>query len=249
MTGTPPEPSRGAGDTNRPATGCDALAVFTKIPVPGRVKTRLARVIGAESAAQLASAFLQDTWVLASSFDGLAPLLVLDGAAEDLQVSPGTALWLQGTGDLGQRLERTFERGLRAFSRLIIIGTDSPGLPREFIQQARSALERHDAVLGPSDDGGYYLIGVRRYVPDMLSDLPWSSPDTFAATNQRLSDLGFSVAHLPAWYDVDVVTDLERLRRDVDANRIAAPATKQVLQRISERELATIAAPSPDGIP
>ena len=217
----------------------EGLVVFAKRPAPGLVKTRLASAIGATAATRLADAFLRDTWNLASSFDDLSRILVLDGPANDLELSSVDALWQQGPGDLGQRLERSFEKGLQHFRALVVIGTDSPGLPREFIEQARQALETHDAVLGPSADGGYYLIGLSRQVPGMLCNLPWSVHQTFDATHRRLQQLGFRVHRLPEWYDVDRAADLDRLQRDLDCARIVAPATQRVLIELSQGNTAS----------
>lgn len=109
----------------------------------------------------------------------------------------------QGPGDLGVRLERAMRNALGLSGAVIAIGTDSPGLPVALLESARRALESADAVLGPSEDGGFYLIGLRRAPEGVLCDLPWSSSETFERTRDRLLQLGLSVEVLPAWFDVD----------------------------------------------
>jgi glycosyltransferase A (GT-A) superfamily protein (DUF2064 family) len=94
---------------------------------------------------------------------------------------------------------------------VLIVGDDSPTLPLAYIQQGLAALERADAVLGPSEDGGYYAIGCHEPYPQMFAGVPWSSGDTLVRTEANLLALGLSVHRLPPWYDVDTADDLRRL--------------------------------------
>lgn len=129
------------------------VCVFAKPPVPGRVKTRLGAEVGEELAADLARAFLCDTWAAVRALPWVRPVLAT--------TEPGTAAalhldaeeWLQGPGDLGERLERVLGRAIaEARAPAIAIGADTPGLPAMLIDGARDALARADAVLGPSED-------------------------------------------------------------------------------------------------
>jgi hypothetical protein len=115
----------------------------------------------------------------------------------------------------------------------IVVGSDVPGLSAERLAAARDALAVGDAVLGPSRDGGYDLIGLRRCPPDLLDGLPWSSAATLARTEQRLVERGFHVERLPETFDVDRVEDLEPLRRALAAGEIAAPATARALAALA----------------
>src|SRR5690606_33803801 len=108
-------------------------------------------------------------------------------------------LQCQGPGDLGQRLECTLGTVLQAEPWALAIGTDSPDLPRDLLGAAIEALVRHDAVFSPAADGGFVLLGLRRCPPGLLEGLPWSAPETFACTRQRLQDRGLSVRTLRGW--------------------------------------------------
>lgn len=207
--------------------------VFAKQPHPGQVKTRLAPVLGEAGAAELARAFLRDTWRRMRSLSHAPPILVFAGAdsntARKILEDPTAEVWQQGEGDLGARLERALAAGLERAPLALAVGTDSPGLPLAYLEQACAS--HADAVLGPSADGGYYLLGLRRCPSELLMGLPWSSPDTLSATRQRLESRGFSIARAPTWWDVDEPADLERLLRAL-AGGLEAPATLSCLRQL-----------------
>src|SRR5690606_9228558 len=121
-------------------------------------------------------------------------------------------------------------RALQEAPAAIALGADVPGLPRARLEQARRALARHDAVLGPAADGGYVLLGLRACEPGLLAGLPWSTPSTLRATRARLRDRGLSLAELPPSFDVDEAEDLERLRRALRAGVMHAPRTAALLE-------------------
>ncbi|MBI5440963.1 MAG: TIGR04283 family arsenosugar biosynthesis glycosyltransferase [Deltaproteobacteria bacterium] len=135
----------------------------------------------------------------------------------------------QGSGDLGERLMRAMSDALGTSRAVIAIGADSPGLPTEYLEAARLALESSDAVLGPAKDGGFYLIGLRRAPGNLLDGLPWSSAETFERTWNRLLERGLSVHVLPDWFDVDHSEDLVGLRRRLVRGDIDAPSTARAL--------------------
>jgi len=211
------------------------LCVFAKPPRPGEVKTRLAEEIGSESAATLARAFFLDVWSVATSCPWSRAVLATTDveAAEWAGVAP---IWPQGGGDLGDRLERMLQRALRSVPFAVAIGTDSPGLPRRLLEDARRALTTVDAVIGPCDDGGFYLLGMRRCPPGLLADLPWSAADTFARTFARLREHGLTVVVLPPWFDVDTASDLPRLRALLSRGDIEAPETERALRSTALRK-------------
>jgi rSAM/selenodomain-associated transferase 1 len=230
--------------------GSGLLLVMAKVPKAGQVKTRLARTVGDGAALRLAEAFLADTWQTARRVPNATAVLVLSGAggpqpsgaqppdqggvAAALAAAPGT-VWDQGEGDLGQRLERALCRALATHGWAMAIGTDSPDLPEVWLSDAAETLERHasasepHAVLGPTVDGGYFLIGLTACPPGLLEHLPWSREVTFEATRNRLTSFGFHVTLLPEWYDVDEATDLKRLEASLLADPERAPRTRAVL--------------------
>ncbi|MBW1880006.1 MAG: TIGR04283 family arsenosugar biosynthesis glycosyltransferase [Deltaproteobacteria bacterium] len=206
------------------------ICVFAKPPVPGGVKTRLAPAMGQDGAAALARAFLADTWATVTGVPWATP--VIASTTEDpeaLGVDGDTEVWLQGEGDLGARMERVISRALRSGPWAIAIGADSPGLPQTQLDAARDALQEADAVLGPTPDGGYYLLGLRRCPPGLLGELPWSQSNTLVATRRRLEERGLTVRMLPPFFDVDEPRDLRRLRAFLDQFPDAAPHTRRVL--------------------
>lgn len=215
--------------------GRGMLLVMAKAPEPGRVKTRLAALLGTDGAAALAEALLVDTWRQFAPLPNLDTVLVLSGGPELPPLEPTPKLWSQGDGDLGARMERAFQQALAEAPWAIAIGTDAPGLPVDRVTSAASLLrasDRRTAILGPSEDGGYYLLGVNDCPDGLLSGLPWSSSTTFKETYERLKKRGFSTHELPAWFDVDEPHDVERLRRDLEHGRVRSPATQQALARL-----------------
>lgn len=210
------------------------LCVFAKPPRPGEVKTRLVSEVGAEGAARLARAFFHDTWTSVSALPWAnAVLATSDVTAREWTLGPKAPIWPQGTGDLGERLERVLGRALEESPFAIAIGTDTPGLPQLLLDHARDALRGAEAVLGPCEDGGFYLIGLRRCPAGLFSDLPWSAPDTFVRTRSRLRERGLSTKVLPPWFDVDRPSDLRCLRACLALGEIVAPETTRVLEELS----------------
>jgi uncharacterized protein len=209
------------------------ICVFVKPPVAGKVKTRLIPIVGADGAAALAEAFFLDTWNGVESLSWALPVVATTDAI-DPNIIPRTEtqVWLQGGGDLDARIERILQRALRETPFAIALGADSPGIPRQFLDRAHEALQSADAVLGPCEDGGFYLLGVRQCPPGMLSGIPWSDSTTFTSTLDRLKELGLKSTILDPWYDIDRPEDLDRLRSEVARDAIAAPNTARVLARL-----------------
>ena len=203
------------------------VVVLAKAPVAGEVKTRLASPARASA---LARAFLVDTFAALRSSSWADPVLAttaaLDPALEDQLQAP---IWMQGDGDLGARIERVLRRALASAPRAIAMGADTPGLPAAALDRAHEALRTADAAIGPTEDGGFYLLALRRCPEGLLAGLPWSQSDTFAATLARLRERGLSTVVLDAWFDVDRPADLERLRGLLAAGVVSAPATRRVL--------------------
>jgi len=212
------------------------LCVFAKPPDSGIVKTRLAETLGQQSASRLAAAFLLDTWRAASRLEWARPILATTQRSpfeRQLANLAESEVWLQGAGDLGQRLERILRRALRHAPMALAIGSDTPGLPAGMLDRACDALNSSEAVLGPCEDGGFYVIGLRRCPAGLLRDLPWSSSDTFHRTFRQLSRFGLRPAVLPSWFDIDRAPDLERLGQLLRRGETAAPETARALAELS----------------
>lgn len=191
----------------------DVLGVFVKAPAPGRVKTRLAAEVGVDSAAEIYRRL------------GRRVVATCAGSGHDTVVwfAPAEArravrAWLRGlrvaafeaqvAGGLGARLaaafQRHFDEGAR---RVIVIGSDCPGVDAGLVSRALAALDEHDLVLGPAHDGGYYLIGLRAPVRQLFRSIAWSTKAVLGQTFARARQLGLSAVLLPRLRDVDTASD------------------------------------------
>jgi rSAM/selenodomain-associated transferase 1 len=193
--------------------------MFAKLWQSGQVKTRLARDIGPAAAAATYRAFVQ---TLVARFAGITSRQLLcyspPTAAEAFARMPlgDWELAPQASGDLGQRMQHYFQAALDGgYERTLLIGSDSPDLPVKYVAEALEALQTHGVVLGPTEDGGYCLVGCRvgaaRAVPPIFGGIAWSTPDVLSQTLARLAAAGLTPHLLPPWYDVDEVADLRRL--------------------------------------
>ena len=217
------------------------FGVFCKHPQPGAVKTRLAEGIGAQVAVQLSAAFLDD---LALQFRSEGERRVLGYSPANSAAYFGSfqrigfELWPQPDGDLGGRMAAFFAETLQdEADRTVLIGSDSPTIPREYVTQAFDLLQDFDCVLGPAMDGGYYLIGLKQSAPELFRGITWSGASVLAQTVQRISELGLSLALLPPWYDVDDLTDLNMLVGHIRAMTRSGqthpcPVTAEVLSKL-----------------
>jgi hypothetical protein len=208
MVGAPPSPPEGRL----------ALAVMARAPSDPRGKTRLLAALGSEAGIELRRAILLDTLDVARRVVG-ADLVVVFAPAnardELAEITGGAPRLLPQRGDgLGERLECAFVDLLAlGFAGVTIIGSDVPTLPVAHVQGAvRAMLDRDDPlVLGPADDGGYYLIGLRHNHPELFRDMPWSTDRVLGRTLDAASKTALSVTLVPSWYDVDSLDDLRRV--------------------------------------
>jgi rSAM/selenodomain-associated transferase 1 len=207
------------------------LCIFAKPPQPDLVKTRLIPAFGAERAAELAEAFLQDTVATVRTLPWAECIIAATERFERSYFQP-EEVWLQSEGDLGARLEKILRLALKRRAAVLAIGADSPGLPVAFLEDARKALRESDTVLGPSADGGFYLIGLKACPVGVLDGVRWSHSSTLAETAARLEEYGLKTARIGEWFDVDTPADLERLRRHLAENPSAAPKTAALLRRV-----------------
>jgi len=183
------------------------IVIFAKAPVPGKVKTRLVPALGAEGAAALAREMLERT-VEEALATGLAVELCGEpDAAEWHEARPGLALTAQGQGDLGERLAEAAGRALGG-GAVLLVGADCPELGEGRLRAAAQALEDHDAVLHPAMDGGYVLLGLRRFDPSLFEGIAWSTAAVAAQTVARIEALGWSLHMGETLRDVDEPGDL-----------------------------------------
>lgn len=186
-----------------------ALIVFAKSP-SGDVKTRLSKALDPEARVDLYTRLLENTLAKLRGLPRTETFVYFTpaGAGEDFKRF-GLPLRPQSTGDLGRRmhsaLAEVFEEG---FSRAALVGTDIPEISAGVIAEAFELLEYSDLVLGPAEDGGYYLVALKEPREELFSGIPWSSPDTLRASLDRAVSLGLSVGFTGMLRDLDTPEDL-----------------------------------------
>ncbi len=220
-------------DHGRPT---DALVVFAKAPVPGEVKTRLARSLGDAAAARLAEAFLLDILDRAASQGDRTLVVAFSPPAGEpwFRAHAGAGhLAAQPAAGFGARVAAALDEARRlGAERTVIVGMDSPHLGPDRWDAAFAALDEHDVCLGPCEDGGYYLIGTRAPQPGLFEGIPWGGPGVLRATRDRATSLGLSMAELEEDFDVDEVEDLRRLAARLERDPSACPRTREALRSV-----------------
>jgi hypothetical protein len=224
-------PTRDSADS--PSSDPTALLLFAKLPVPGRVKTRLARAIGSHAAAALAEAFLRDAADRWGGTPGCAPIVAADAPEDPFWAAVFPPPWrieAQGEGDLGSRLSRAFAREFTRYRRVAALGADHPALPEA---DAHDFLRAENAVW-PARDGGYAAISLSRAAAGRLAsngapaaflfeEIAWSTPHVLAQTLARAESRGVAFARLPETGDVDEPADLGLLARELAARSPSSP--------------------------
>ena len=215
------------------------LLLFTKPAREGRVKTRLIGDLTAAEAASLHAAFLDDLLERLREGDFELRLAWALDSSDDLPAGPVPGIRQEGD-DLGERLYRALSGAAREVSSVMALGSDHPTLPLERIHQAFEALERGArVVLGPAEDGGYYLVALRSDAVSrrLFQDIPWSTAGVLPATLERCRELGISPELLPVAADVDTPEDLRRLASRMVSEDLGCPRTRELLrlwQRLPE---------------
>ncbi len=194
------------------------LIIFTRYPKPGKTKTRLIPFLGEKGAADLHRQMVENTLIIAKKLQQVELLSIeirfTGGNLEVMQNWLGSDLIYdeQCLGDLGDRMKNAFKIGFnQGKKQIIIIGTDCPFLTVDILSQGFNALQKHSIVLGPAKDGGYYLIGLNRYIPDLFENIPWGTSKVLPKTIDCCETLHLSVSQLPELSDIDRPEDLHCL--------------------------------------
>ncbi len=223
-----------------------AIVIMAKTPVPGNVKTRLCPPLTPEESASLYAALLEDTVHKVDRIQNVEKFIALD--SDPLLFDgvmrigalplPGTYTVIdQGKGDLGERINRILEILFKSFDRVLVVGADSPTMPYEVLELAIDGLSDHDVVIGPSQDGGYYLLGLRGHFERLFDHIEWSTDVVLQQTLGRIRTGNLTVKQLLTWYDIDTTADLLRLANELRENRSDAPATSTALNVINKLSL------------
>lgn len=190
----------------------DALGILFRVPERGKVKTRLAATLGDDEAVRIYREMLKAVSINASRIPGIdlhgfydGNERLIDDSLTFLELHP------QKDGTLGQRMHGALSELLfMGYCKASLIGSDSPDLPKEYIELGFSMLDEHDLVLGPALDGGYYLIGMRRPEQAIFDDMNWGGRDVLNETLERATEIGMRTYLLPSWYDIDSEAELGR---------------------------------------
>jgi rSAM/selenodomain-associated transferase 1 len=189
------------------------LILFIRNPVLGKVKTRLAATIGDEEALNIYHFLLNHTNRIALEVQAKRMLFYSENVAtNDGWDEAYFEKHLQHHGDLGERMYHAFQKAFEAgATKAVIAGSDCPELTTDILNEAYAMLDTHDVVLGPSDDGGYYLLGLKSPAPELFENMAWSTETVLSETLQRLKNTGKSCALLPVLNDIDTEEDWKKL--------------------------------------
>ena len=212
------------------------VLLFTKIPVRDRVKTRLAQDLDGDLVLRLYESMVLDTIdMLKQSGFQFRICISPPGAVEEARTWLGRdySYMPQNGGDLGERMEQAFVRVFfEGYREAILIGSDIPGLSSGTVQEAFASLASHGAVIGPANDGGYYLIGFSReaFYPEIFHSMPWSTPAVFRETLERFASASRPVFVLPEYIDADTREDLITLLRRQEGRTASSRALSLLVE-------------------
>lgn len=219
------------------------LGIFVRTPVEGTVKTRLVPPLSTEDACALYLGFLADLFRRVQRLKSVR--VTVFHAGEELDalsalVPKGWTLAPQEGADLGERLVAASRHLLGGGARAVIIGSDSPDLPIQYIRRAFQRLKHKDVVLGPATDGGYYLVGLRAAAPAVFAGVSWGGDTVLRQTVGNIRNCGLTLHVLPMWYDVDTEPSLRLLETMMEARAIEGRdrlvETEKALEQIRKRE-------------
>jgi uncharacterized protein len=197
------------------------IIVMAKQPQVGKTKTRLLPALSLREAADLYQALLLDTLSLVANqpWAELAVAITPPGARPYFEsiTPPGTLLLPVDGADIGECLAQALDMSLgMGYRKALALNSDGPSLPAQYLEQAALYLEQAELVLGPGEDGGYYLVGMSCLHAAIFKGIAWSTDQVFTQTLDRAAKLGLRVALTPVWYDVDTPADLYRLQKELD---------------------------------
>jgi rSAM/selenodomain-associated transferase 1 len=220
----------------------NALVILTKAPQPGQSKTRLVPPLSYTEAADLARALLIDQLDNLAKFDGARLFIAFtpEEAAGFFEsfIAQGFTCFAQRGESLGERMRHAFQHLFASgFENIILIGGDLPALPLGFFDQAYELLGESaaDVVLGPSADGGYYLVGMNRMIAAVFDEISWSGDNVLVQTIHKLGALGLKHELLPERYDIDTAKDLERLQSERECRDVLMKNTFALLNELTQR--------------
>ncbi len=199
----------------------NAIAIMARAPVPGNVKTRLIPPLNPDSAAKLYKAFLFDRLESVGTIKD-ADHFVAYTPSESKQIfkkiiPPNYSLIVQKGTDLGERLDNVSSFLIKkGYEKVVLIDSDSPSLPISFIIDGLGCLDNSDLVLGPCEDGGYYLIGMKERTPEIFFNIPWSSSEVTEITINIAKKIGKKISIIDEWYDIDTIEDLMQLKAELN---------------------------------
>jgi len=212
----------------------NTLLVVAKQPTPGQTKTRLCPPLTHDQAASLYECFLRDTLdTMRNVHDVQCVIGFHPVEANDYfkRLAPDMKLACQYGDSLGERLDHLLTEALSSGSqRVVVMDSDSPNLPADYISQAFEQLMNADVVIGPTRDGGYYLIGMKQPQPHLLRQVEMSTPNVLADTLALAQATGLNVSLLPAWYDIDTVADLHQFEDELGKNGSASATGRWLSQ-------------------
>ncbi len=201
-----------------PAEG--AIIIFAKAPVPGTVKTRMCPPLTPDEAATLQGSLVMDAVEGARSLRDFDVYVACIPGAEHPFFQTLAARhhmhWCDQTGnDLGRRMDHALANVLsRGYRYAVLVGTDTPALARHHYTRAKETLRSHDVVFGPAEDGGYYLVGLKRPIPALFDTISWSTEHVLAQSRAQAETLGLTVGLLDRERDLDTFDDVRAIVRD-----------------------------------
>lgn len=190
------------------------LCIFSRYPAPGACKTRLIPALGPRGAARLQQCMTEHLLLVARRFPSDFMLCLAGGRSAEIQdwLGAGTPYQKQQGADLGERMCRQFDKSFaEGYRQVVLIGSDCPSIDEPLLQEGFRALDSHDLVLGPTVDGGYYLIGMKEMIRPLFADIGWGTGAVAVQTLAVAKTLGLSVLVLRVLHDVDGVGDLDQL--------------------------------------
>lgn len=189
----------------------DALIIFIKNPELGKVKTRIAKTAGDEKALAIYKELMRHTQKVSLGVEANRHLLYSENINfQDNWSNETFQKYLQPNTDLGGRMNHAFKNAFEENEKVIIIGSDCASLTTEIVQEAFEALEENDFVVGPTYDGGYYLLGMKRYSPTVFEEIEWSTETVFEKTIGKINSLKSKYFLMPILSDIDYEEDWEK---------------------------------------